>query len=212
MLHMLCNQIYYEKECPEDWGKAIIVPLHKKGDRTECSNYRAISLLSVPGKVYTKILQQRLKRYVEEVVGEEQAGFRRGRGTVDQIFVIRQLSEKYFEKNRTLYNNFIDFKHVFDSVLQEGLWQVLRYYGILEELVELLEDLYSKSVSSVRVDGELTEWVKIRVGVRQGCGLSPDLFNLLLEAMMSLAMKDVEAGISQMGGYLTTYGSPMILT
>src|SRR6218665_434550 len=62
MLHTLCNQIYYSKDCPRDWGKAIIVPLHTKGDRAVCSNYRAISLLSVPGEVYTKVLQQRLKR------------------------------------------------------------------------------------------------------------------------------------------------------
>jgi hypothetical protein len=62
-----------------------------------------------------------MKRYVEDIVAEEQAGFRFGRGTVDQLFVIRQLAEKFFEKNRTLYNNFIDFKQAFDSVWQLGL-------------------------------------------------------------------------------------------
>jgi len=121
---------------------------------------------------------------------------------MDQLFVVRQLSEKYFEKNRTLYNNFIDFKQAFDSVWQQGLWQVLRNYGVPEELVALLEDLYSKSVSAVRVDGELTEWFKIMVGVRQGCGLSPDLFNLLLEAVMSLALRSVEAGVTINGQLL----------
>ena len=66
---------------------------------------------------------------------------------------------------------------------------MLRNYGVPEELVALLEDLYSKSASAVRVDGELTEWFKITVGVRQGCELSPDLFNLLLEALMSHALR-----------------------
>jgi len=79
---------------------------------------------------------------------------------------------KYFETNRTLYNTFIKFKQALDSVWQEGFWQVLRYYGIPKELVQLLVDLHSKSVSAVRVDRELTEWFKVTVGVRQGCNLS----------------------------------------
>ena len=82
---------------------------------------------------------------------------------MDQLFVIRQLAGKYLEKNKTLYNNFIDFRQAFDSVWQQGLWQVLRNYGILEELVELLEDMYSKSLSAVRVDGELTECFRVTV-------------------------------------------------
>src|ERR1700733_4837505 len=187
MMHKLCNKIYETKECPKDWGKATIVPIHKKGDKKECSNYRAISLLSIAGKVYTKILQMRLKRYVEEEMSEEQAGFRKGRGTMDQIFTLRQMSEKYIEHNRTLYNNFIDFKQAFDSVWQEGLWKTMRHCGIPEELVLLIEDLYDKSESAVRINGELTEWFKIKVGVRQGCGMSSDLFNLLLEIVMRLA-------------------------
>ena len=96
-----------------------------------------ISLLSVPGKVYKGMIQQRLKKHVEEVVAEEQAGFCAGRRTMDQVFVIRQLSQKFFEENRRLFNNFVDFKQAFDSVWQEGLWQVLRHYGVHEKLVTL---------------------------------------------------------------------------
>jgi len=113
--------------------------------------------------------------------------------------VIRQLAEKYFEKNRTLYNNFIDFKQAFDSVWQQGLWQLLRNNGISQDLVLLLEDLYSKSVSAVRVDGELTEWFSVTVGVRQGCNLSPYLFNLILEAMMKEALKNLDVGVAISG-------------
>src|SRR6218665_2572562 len=203
MMHTLCKKIYQEKSCPANWGKAIIVPIHKKKDTRDCNNYRGISLLSVPGKVYTSILRQRLKRYVEEIMAEEQAGFRAARGTMDQLFVIRQLAEKYFEKNKNLYNNFIDFRQAFDSVWQQGLWQVLRNYGIPEELVELLEDMYSKSPSAVRVDGELTEWFRVTVGVRQECGLSHYLFNLILEAMMSFALKSTEAG-ARVGGQIVS--------
>jgi len=87
------------------------------------------------------MIQQRLKKHVEEVVAEEQPGFHAGRGTMDQVFVIRQLSQKFFEENQRLFNNFVDFKQAFDSVWQERLWQVLRHYGVHEELVMLLEDL-----------------------------------------------------------------------
>ena len=93
----------------------------------ECGNYRAICLLSVTRKVYTKVVQQRLKRYVKEEMSEEHALFWKGRGTIEQIFVIRQLCEKYTEMNRTLYNNFIDFKQAFHSAGgtvedNEALW------------------------------------------------------------------------------------------
>jgi len=120
-------------------------------------------------------------------MSEEQALFWKGRGTIEQIFVIRQLSEKYTEMNRTLYNNFIDFKQVFDSVWHERLWRIMKHCGVPEELVVLIEDIYSKSRSAVRVAGELTDWFQIKVGVRQGCGMSADLFNLILEIEMRLA-------------------------
>ena len=101
-LHRLCTKIYDERHCPGEWGKAIIKPIHKKSDKADCTNYRAISLLSVPGKVFTGVLQKRLKAYVEEIVAEEQAGFRSGRRTIDRLFMITQLAEKYCERNRTL--------------------------------------------------------------------------------------------------------------
>ena len=82
---------------------------------------------------------------------------------------------------------------------QQGLWQVLRNYVILEELLELLQDMYGKSLSAVRVDGGLTEWFRVTVGVRQECGLSPYLFNLSLDAMMSFALKSKEAAV-RVGG------------
>ena len=122
MMHQLCNKIYQEEHVPVNWGKAIIVPLYKKSDKRDCGNYRGISLLSIPSKVFTKVVQQRLKRYVESCLTEEQAGFRPEKSTKDQLFVIRQISKKYFDRNRTLYNNFIDFKQAFDSVWQQGLW------------------------------------------------------------------------------------------
>jgi Reverse transcriptase (RNA-dependent DNA polymerase) len=111
------------------------------------------------------------------------------------VFVLRQLAEKFSEKNRTLFNNFVDFKQAFDTVRQEGLWQVLRHYGVNEEHVKLLENLCSKCVSAIRIDGESSEWFKIIVGVRQGCNLSPYLFSLLLEAATQWALHNEDVGV-----------------
>ena len=199
----LINKIHELEECPEDWGKAIIVPIHKKSDKSVCNNYRGISLLSIPGKVFTKTLQNRMRKYVEAILGEEQAGFRSNRSTIDQIFTIRQISEKYIEQNKTVYNNFIDFKQAFDSVSQKTLWQTLRHFGLPEKLINLIKNIYDKSMSAVRVDTELTDWFKISVGVRQGCCLSPYLFNTVLEAVMRIALeKDTEIGIKLLGQYV----------
>lgn len=90
--------------------------MHKKNDRKECNNSREISLLSIPEIVYKRILPKRLRQYVGEAVAEEQKGFRAGKDIINQLFAIQQLSEKYFGRNRTLYNNFMDFRHAFDSV------------------------------------------------------------------------------------------------
>ena len=141
-----CVTKYTMMENARQTGGKVVITSTWKGEKMNCSNYRGISLLSIPSEVYTKMLQQRLKRRVEEIVAEEQAGLRTRRGTMDQIFVIRHLWEKFLEKNRTLYNNFVDCQQAFDTVWQSGLWQVLWNYGIPEKLVTLLEDiLYSKT-------------------------------------------------------------------
>ncbi len=97
----ICNLAWEQSEVPEDWRKAIIVPLYKgKGNREECNNYRGISLLRVPDKIYGRILNERLMKITDKSVGDEQGGFWKGRGCVDQIFAVKILVEKYLEKDR----------------------------------------------------------------------------------------------------------------
>ncbi len=107
-----------------------MVPLHKKGSKMTCSNYRGISLLSVPSKVYTRIKDSRVRSKTESKVMEVQGGFRRGRSCVDWIFTIRQLSEKVLEKNKQMVMACIDLGKVYDTVCRDRLWQVLERYGI----------------------------------------------------------------------------------
>jgi Reverse transcriptase (RNA-dependent DNA polymerase) len=173
MPYKLRDQIYPEGKCPEEWGKAIIVQIHKK-----MTGQFVIPAEESVFWVFQKSLHRNdttktEKIWIVDIVAEEQAGYWTGRGTIDQVLVLRQLAVKFFGKNQTLFNNFIDFKQAFDKCLARGTWQVLYHYGVYEELVTLLEDLYTKCVSAVRVDGELLEWFKVIVGVRQGCNLSP---------------------------------------
>ena len=111
-------------KCPVDWKRAAIVALFKKGDKTVCDNYRGISLLSVPGKVYTTLLYNKMKSAIDKALSEHQCGFRPGRGCVDQIFSMRRIIEMAGEFNRPLHVCFIDLKKAYDSVSRAALWKI----------------------------------------------------------------------------------------
>ena len=101
---------------PQGLKTAIIVPIHKKGSRLECTNYRGISLLSVVGKVFARVLNDRVKGLTEESVMDEQGGFRSGRGCIDQVFAVKQVIEKMIEKDRVMFMVFIDLEKAYDNV------------------------------------------------------------------------------------------------
>ena len=98
-LSELLNMLWNGQDPPEDWRKDLICPLNKKGDKTECSNYRGISLMSHSFKVYERILEKRLREYIEPKLGEWQSGFRSGRGTSDMVFNLNMIYEKSWEWN-----------------------------------------------------------------------------------------------------------------
>ena len=110
-----------------DWVCACIVPLYKgKGDVHECGNSRGISLLSVVGKLYGRILINRIRDKTETVISEVQSGFRKGRGCTDQIFIVRQICEKYLAKGKDVYFAFLDLEKAYDRVDRDAMWDVLR--------------------------------------------------------------------------------------
>ncbi len=114
-LHRLFSQAWSEGRVPTEWGKAIICPIYKKEDRSECKNYRGISLLSHTGKVYERILEKRLRSTIEEVLEECQCGFRPNRGVMDLIFTMKMIMEKFWEWGKDLYMVFIDLEKAFDT-------------------------------------------------------------------------------------------------
>ena len=192
----LCQKIWESKQWPDEWTQSLIIPLPKKGNLRQCQNYRTISLISHTSKIMLRVILNRLKKEAEEHLAEEQAGFRTGRSTVEQIFTCRILMEKHLQHQRDLFHNFIDFKKAFDRVWHDGLWQVLRKFGIEEGIIQTIQALYKTASSAVLLNNQIGEYFKTTVGVRQGCLLSPILFNLFLENIMRETLHDFHSTIS----------------
>ena len=171
-----------ERKVPEDWQRAVIVPIwKKKGSKRDCPMYRGISLLSHVGKMYAKVLEQRARYKVEPFLRQAQMGFRKGRGCTDAIFALRQLSEKVIEHDRELNIVFVDQEKEFDRVNRDKLWQILELYNIQGQLLDSIRAIYANSMSAVLTSGGLTDGFDIISGVRQGCVLSPLLFIIYMD-------------------------------
>ena len=137
------------------------------------------ALISHASKVMLKTLQARLQQYVNGELSDVQAGFRKGRGTRDQIANICWIMEKARECQTNIYFCFIDYAKAFDCVDHNKLWKILKEMGILDHLICLLRNLYAGQEATVRTGHGTTDWFQIGKGVCQGCILSPCLFNLL---------------------------------
>ena len=149
-----------------------------------------------------KIILNRLQPQAEEIIAEEQAAFRTGRSTTEQIFNLRILCEKYLQHQQNLYHIFIYFK-AFDRVWHEALWATMRKCNINASIIRTIHNLYDKAQSTVLFNGNTGEWFRTTVGVRQRCLLSPTLFNIFLERIISEALDDHEVSVS-IGGRLIT--------
>ena len=121
ILTSICNKIWKTGELPTTWTQSLVNTLPKKGNLQLCQKYRTISLISHPSKVMLKIILNRLQPQTEQIIAEEQAGFRIGRSITEQIFNLRILCKKYLQHQQNLYHVFVDFKKAFDMVWHEAL-------------------------------------------------------------------------------------------
>jgi hypothetical protein len=144
-----------------------VVPIHRKGDKTDCSNYRGISLLSTSYRILSNILLARLTPYAEEIIGDHKCGFRRNRSTTDQIFYIWQILEKKREYNGTVHKQFIDLKIAYDSVRTEVLYNILIEFGIPRKLVGLIKMCLNETYSTVRIGKYQSDKFPIQKGLKQ---------------------------------------------
>ena len=150
MLHSIRQQIWKMQQWPQDWKRSVFIPIPKKGNAKECSNYCTISLISHVSKVMLKILQAGLQRYVNHELPDVQAGFRKDRGTRDQIANIHWIIEKARKFQKNIYFCFIYYTKAFNCVDPNKLWKILKEMGIPDHLTCLLRNLYAGQEASVR--------------------------------------------------------------
>ena len=177
VLHSVCQQIWKTQQWPQDRKRSVFIPIPNKVNAKECSNYQISALTSHAIKVMLKILKARLQQYVNCERPDVQAGFRKGKGTRDQIascWIIEKTRE--FQKN--IYFCFIDYAKAIDCVDHNKLWKILKEMGIPDHLISLLRNVYAGQEATVRTRHGTTDWFQIGKGVHQGCILLPCLFNL----------------------------------
>jgi hypothetical protein len=173
---------------PQDWREAILIPFPKKGDKTLCTNYRGISLIDIAGKIFASIILNRFLKIRDERTRINQAGFRPGRGCVDQILSLRLILEHRSRHQQSTVTCFLDFAAAFDSIHRQSLWRILEADGLPIKLLNLIKSFYVRPGNRVLINGELTDRFETHTGVRQGCPLSPILFNFVIDWILEKSL------------------------
>ena len=178
-------------EVPQQWKDATIKVLYRKSGRSNCNTYRGISLLSDVGKVLIKIVANRLSDYCEAhgILPDEQCGFQPERSTVDMLLVVRRLQELARRRRIPLYMCYVDLQKAYGSVDRELLWKVLVRANVPEEMITVIRQFHDGMQARVRMDDEeLSDWFEVTQGLRQGCVLSPLLFNIFFVAAIDVVL------------------------
>jgi len=186
-MHELLCKIWSQESMPSDWSLSVLCPVLKKGDATNCANYRGISLLNIAYKILSSVLCERLKPFVNKLIGSYQCGFRPGKSTIDQIFTLRQILEKTQERQIDTHHLFVDFKAAFDSPDRAHLYTTMSEFGIPDKLIRLCKMTLKNARSVVKVGNNLSEPFDTKRGFRQGDTLSCDFFNILMEKIIYAA-------------------------
>ena len=145
--------------------------------------------MNIVGKVFARVLNERVK----EVTVDK--GFRSGRGCCDQIFAVKQLVEKTIEKDRKMYMAFVDLEKAYDNVSREMLWKVLDEYGVKGKLLRAIQVLYVDGKARMEVGGVESELFGVHRGVRQGCTISPWLFNVFMDRVTREAKRQFRSEV-----------------
>jgi exonuclease III len=195
-LYELLLQCWRENSVPQDMRDAKIITLYKnKGERSDCNNYRGISLLCIVGKVFARVILTRLQTLAENIYPESQCGFRSNRSTIDMIFSLKILQEKCREQQRPLYIAFIDLTKAFDLVSRDGLFKLLPKIGCPPKLTLLAESFHSNMKGTIQYDGSMSSSFEIKSGVKQGCVLAPTLFGIFFSLLLRHAFGTAQEGI-----------------
>ena len=195
-LHKLFNQILGSEIFPENWCKGLIVPIYKSGDQEDPSNYRGITISNTIGKLFTKLLNNRLLTFITDqgILKNNQIGFMPKHRTSDHILVMKTIIDTFKRTRKTLFLCFIDLKKAFDTIYHNGLIYKLQQLKLSSKFINIIKSLYSKTFARVRSLTGITDEFKVEIGTRQGCNLSPYIFNLYLNDLAD-ALNEPKSGI-----------------
>ena len=183
VLHSICQQIWKTQQWPQDWKRSVFIPVPKKGDAKECSDYQTIALISHARKVMLKILQTRLQQYMNEELPEFKLDLEKAEEP-EIIANIRWIIEKAREFQKNIYFCFIDYTKASDCVDYNKRWKILKEMRIPNHLTCLLRNLYAGQEATVRTRHGTMDWFQFGKGVCQDCILLPCLFNVYAEYIM----------------------------
>ena len=196
----LFNSILTTSEVVPEWLMGLIVPIYKKGDKSDPSNYRGITLMSCLGKLFLSILNNRLMKFTIEnnILHKSQLGFVPGNRTSDAHIIINNLIQKYcFKTNSKIFSCFVDFSKAFDSIPRDILLNKLLSHNIKGKFFNIIRNIYMNDTSRIKIQNQCTETFEISKGVRQGCVLSPLLFNIFLSDLVkNLSLKEGKVKIA----------------
>ena len=180
LLKLLFEVVWTEECVPRQWRQGLIVNLFKKGDSEDPGNYRGITLLSVVGKVFCKVLNNRLMTRLEgkRALHEGQAGFRIKRSCVDNIFTLNEIIQGRLREGKKTFAFFLDIQKAYDTVWRDGLWFKLWDMGVRGRMWRVIKEMYKVTQSAVFLEGEKSSMFNVQQGVAQGCSLSPILFSI----------------------------------
>lgn len=189
-LTKLFNLIFRSNKMPEEWRRSTLVPIFKnKGDVQSCTNYRGIKLMSHTMKLWERVIEHRLRRLTS--VTKNQFGFMPGRSTMEAIFLVRQLMERYREKKKDLHMVFIDLEKAYDKIPRNVMWWALEKHKVPTKYITLIKDMYDNVVTSVRTSDGDTDDFPIKIGLHQGSALSPYLFTLVMDEVTGDIQGDI---------------------
>ena len=194
VISRIYTEILEGKPYPDEWKTSLLIPVHKKGDPAIVENFRPISLQPVLAKLFSKILDRRLRMWLEKFapLKEWQFGFKKGTSAMDAVTTMTSVLAYWLEKGRKAYTAFIDFKGAFDRVDRQLLFKKLSNRGIPMAFITVLRDMYTDTKAAVSIGSNISEPFRITNGVKQGDPLSPLLFCLFIDDLEdNITMKDV---------------------
>ncbi|KAK2704262.1 hypothetical protein QYM36_016606 [Artemia franciscana] len=184
---LLCNKVLRSGQWPSAWKTSLFIPLFKRGNPKAHENYRLIALVPALSKVLEKILDTRLSNWLNtnNLIHEEQGGFRTGYGTTDSVFILKALIDKYGKGKTCLYVGFLDLHKAFDSVDRELLKDAMLNIGLPHSFVRLIVSMYTCVSGIIQVGNRFSKLFDIKRGVKQGSTLSPKLFNIFINDVVN---------------------------